>query len=138
MVMMVLLNEACTWTRPMGTDFFSFFLNVFFFPVFAGAFAMSSSLGLSRRLLLIRDGAAARALARAGVGVGPLAANGQSAAVPQPAIRAHFDQPLHVHRELLAQVTLDRPFGLQNLADAVHLVFAQIRDFLVRIHTRAV
>src|SRR5215471_6486863 len=40
MVMMVLLNEACTWTRPMGTDFFSFFLNVFFFPVFAGAFAM--------------------------------------------------------------------------------------------------
>src|SRR5215469_18003769 len=39
-VMMVLLNDACTWTRPTGTDFFSFFLKVFFLPVFAGAFAI--------------------------------------------------------------------------------------------------
>src|SRR5258705_5676752 len=37
MVMMVLLKEACTWTTPTGTDFFSFFLNDFFLPALAGA-----------------------------------------------------------------------------------------------------
>src|SRR5579864_1232 len=40
MVMMVLLNDACTCTRPVGTLRFSFFLKDFFLPVFAGAFAM--------------------------------------------------------------------------------------------------
>src|SRR5580658_11221155 len=40
MVMMVLLKEAWMWTSPDGTTFFSFFLKVFFFPAFAGAFAM--------------------------------------------------------------------------------------------------
>src|SRR5580692_9804743 len=40
MVTIVLLNDACTWTRPIGTERFSFFLNAFFLPVFAGAFAM--------------------------------------------------------------------------------------------------
>src|ERR1043165_1567658 len=34
-VMMVLLNDACTWTRPVGTLRFSFFLKVFFLPAFA-------------------------------------------------------------------------------------------------------
>src|ERR1700730_13323868 len=44
MVMIVLLNDACTWTRPIGTERFSFFLNAFFLVVFAGAFAMCLSL----------------------------------------------------------------------------------------------
>src|SRR6476619_8658189 len=35
MVTMVLLKDACTWTKPTGTFFFSFFLKLFFFPVFA-------------------------------------------------------------------------------------------------------
>src|SRR5580658_7855868 len=39
-VMIVLLKDACTWTRPIGTERFSFFLNAFFLPAFAGAFAM--------------------------------------------------------------------------------------------------
>src|SRR5579862_9053797 len=33
MVIIVLLNDACTCTRPEGTERFSFFLNVFFLPV---------------------------------------------------------------------------------------------------------
>src|SRR5258706_4633584 len=37
-VMMVLLKDACTWTMPTGTDFFSFFLKAFFLPALAGAF----------------------------------------------------------------------------------------------------
>src|SRR3984957_5593717 len=40
MVTIVLLNDACTCTRPMGTLRFSFFLNAFFLVVFAGAFAI--------------------------------------------------------------------------------------------------
>jgi hypothetical protein len=40
MVMMVLLNEACTCTMPAGTFFFYFFLKDFFFPALAAAFAM--------------------------------------------------------------------------------------------------
>src|SRR5271165_5378777 len=34
MVMIVLLNDACTCTRPIGTERFSFFLNAFFLVVF--------------------------------------------------------------------------------------------------------
>src|SRR5258706_14611745 len=39
-VTMVLLNDACTCTRPMGTLFFSFFLKVFFLPALACVFAI--------------------------------------------------------------------------------------------------
>src|SRR5580698_2814045 len=60
MVMMVLLKEAWTCTKPVGTTFFSFFLKAFFLPalpafavvfagVFAAAFAMVKSLGLLLR-----------------------------------------------------------------------------------------
>src|SRR5258707_151843 len=57
MVMMVLLKEACTWTRPTGTFRFSFFLNAFFLPpfgfaaAFAGAFAIYDSLFKSSPML---------------------------------------------------------------------------------------
>ena len=38
-VTMVLLNVACTWQMPLGTDFFSFFLKAFFLAPFAADFA---------------------------------------------------------------------------------------------------
>ena len=48
MVMMVLLKDACTCTRPIGTERFSFFLKAFFFrsspPVFLLAFPPVSPL----------------------------------------------------------------------------------------------
>src|SRR5580658_10343035 len=77
MVMIVLLNDACTCTRPVGTFRFSFFLKAFFFPafdvvfaaVFAAAFAIQLiPLGLRCRFLLVRHSAPARTLARTGVG----------------------------------------------------------------------
>src|SRR6476620_8630408 len=40
-VTIVLLNVACTCMTPTGMCFFSFFLKVFFFVLFACAFAMS-------------------------------------------------------------------------------------------------
>ena len=43
-VTMVLLNDACTWTMPAGTFFFSFFLKDFFLPCFCWCFCHVSSL----------------------------------------------------------------------------------------------
>src|SRR6266849_8947655 len=106
MVTIVLLNVAWICTMPTWTTRFSFFLKVFFLVGFAGAFAIVYvfNLRLRRSLLLIRDGAAPRTLPGARVGVRPLAAHGQAAAMPHPAIRTHLDVPFDVHRNFLAQI----------------------------------
>src|ERR1700676_1879656 len=90
-VTIVLLKDACTWTRPSGTERFSFFLNAFFLPAFAGAFAM---LCLTGRFLLVGYRAAPRTLAGARIGVSALAAHGQAPAMTQAAIGAHLDEAL--------------------------------------------
>jgi hypothetical protein len=48
-----------------------------------------------------------RALPGAGVGLGPLAAHRQPAAVPQATVRAQVHQALDVQLHLAAQITLD-------------------------------
>jgi hypothetical protein len=48
-LLIVLLKEAWTCTMPECTIFFSFFLNVFFFPALTGAFDMFSSYVLTLR-----------------------------------------------------------------------------------------
>ena len=50
-------------------------------------------------LLLVSDGLLGT-LAGTGVGLGPLAVDGQAAAMTQAAIAADFGQPLDVHRGL--------------------------------------
>src|SRR5215472_5946283 len=132
MVTMVLLKVAWTCTTPTWTTRFSFFLKLFFLPVFAGAFAI---LCLRRCLLLVGHRSAARTLARAGVGMGALAPHRQAAAVPQSAVRAHLDVPLDVHRDLLAEIAFHGAFVFQDLADAVDFVLAQVADFLIEIDT---
>src|SRR3954447_14091303 len=136
MVTMVLLNVACTCTTPVWTTRFSFFLKLFFLPAFAGAFAIR--LRLPRRFLLVRYGAAARSLAGAGVGVGPLSPHRQAAAVAESAIRPHLDVTLDVHRDFFAKVAFDGALLFQDLTDLVDFVLAQIADFLVEIDTRPV
>jgi hypothetical protein len=76
--------------------------------------------------LLLGDGALARALPGARVGLGPLAAHRQAAAVPQAAEAADFHQPLDVHRDLLAEIALDAALLLDHPADLAHIVFGQI------------
>src|SRR5271157_4124126 len=125
MVTMVLLKVAWTCTTR-----FSFFLKLFFLPAFTGALAM---LCLPCRLLLVGNGSAARALARAGVGVRALAPHRQAAPVAQSAIGAHLDVTLDVHRDFLAEIAFHRSFFFQNLADLVDLVFGQVADLLVEI-----
>jgi hypothetical protein len=62
----------------------------------------------------------------------------QTAAVPQSAVGAHLDVTLDVHRDFLAEVAFHGAFLLQNLADAVNFVLAQIADFLVELDTRPI
>ena len=114
MVTIVLLKVAWMCTTPEWTTRFSFFLKLFFLPALTGAFAILTLLCLTRRLLLVRNGAAARTLAGAGVGVRPLPAHRQAAAMPQPAVGAHLDVTLDVHRDFFAQVAFDRAFLFEN------------------------
>ena len=99
--------------------------------VACGATSFSHKLCLCRRFLLICHRAFARSLAGTGIGVGALAANRQAAAMTIAAIRADFDQALDVHRNVFAQIAFDIAFLLNDLADAVDLVFVQVADLLV-------
>src|SRR5215471_17966126 len=56
-------------------------------------------------LLLARDWLG-RSLARASVGMGALTTNWKAAPVPQPSIATEVHQPLDVHGNLTAEVTL--------------------------------
>src|SRR5262245_65318246 len=76
--------------------------------------------------LLLSNRALARTLARARVGLRPLAAHGQAAAVPRSAVRADFHQPLDVHRDFLAEVAFHAPLLLDDAADLPHVVLGQI------------
>src|SRR3984885_9193875 len=98
------------------------------------ASAPALPLSLRRRFLLACDCALTRALAGARVGVGALAADGQVAPVAQSTIGLNVNQPLDVHRDIFAQITFDLAFVLNHLADTVYLVFAQILNFLERVH----
>src|SRR5579883_1245656 len=133
MVTIVLLNVAWMCTTPLWTTRFSFFLKLFFLPALAGAFAMRQPLRLTGSLLLVCDRAAARTLAGTGVGVRPLAAHGERAAVAQTAIRPHFDVALDVERDLLAEIAFHGAFLFEDLADAVDLVFCQVANFLIEV-----
>src|SRR6266540_4719925 len=78
------------------SSFFVWRLVTGYWPLVTGHWLLHS--------LLLRDGALARALARARVGLGALSAHGQVAAVPHAAPAADLHQPLDVHRDFLAQV----------------------------------
>src|SRR5215471_8144602 len=65
-----------------------------------------------------------------------LAPDRQVAAMPEPAIRADFDQPLDVHGGIFAQIAFHVAFVLDDLADAVHLFFVQVLDLLHGLNFR--
>jgi len=52
---------------------------------------------------------------------------------PQSAVGADLDKALDVHRDFLAEIAFHRALFFQNLADAIHVVFAEIADLLVEI-----
>src|SRR3954467_13586277 len=67
-----------------------------------------------------------------------LSADWQVAAVAESAIGADFDEPLDAHLDFLAQIAFHQSFALDDLADAVDLVLAQVLDLLHRVHIRLV
>ena len=73
------------------------------------------------------------ALAGPGVGLGPLAPDGQFLLVPEAPVAADVDQPLDVHGDFLAEVALDLLPFLDDLADLVDLVLGQGLDLLVLV-----
>src|SRR5271168_2483814 len=83
---------------------------------------------LADDLLLGCDGTAARTLAGTGVGVRPLAAHRQVAAVADSAVGLNFDQPADVHLDLLAEIAFHAAFLLDGLAETVDFIFGQVAD----------
>src|SRR5262245_36726677 len=128
-VMIVLLNDACTCATPSAT-FLRTFLLTRRAAVLTGGLAICSvprMLGGSG--LLQRGGALLRALARARVGAGALAAHRQAAAMAHAAIGAQVHQALDVDRDLAAQVALDRQ-ARDLLADLLELLVGEVLDLL--------
>src|SRR3972149_7724206 len=124
MVTVVLLNVAWTCATPARSVRFSFFLKVLrltFFSSLGSFFAIRSLPRLLHRSL-------ARALAGPGVGMGPLAADRKPAGMPKPPIAADIHQPLDVHRDLLAQISLDAAPGIDDLAALADLLLGQVLD----------
>src|SRR5512146_3564783 len=93
---------------------------------------------LGARLLLVGDGALARSFAGTRVGVRALSANRQAAAMTEAAVRADFDQPLDVHRNVFAKIAFDAALVFNHLADAVNLFFTEVLAGLERVNVRGV
>src|SRR3954447_1081124 len=85
------------------------------------------------RLLLAGDLHALRPLARARVGLGVLAADGEAAAVAQPAVAADLHQALDVLRTLAAQVALDDVVAVDQVAELGDLVVGEVAHLAVRL-----
>jgi hypothetical protein len=88
---------------------------------------VSSSPQLARRLADAADGAL-RALAAAGVGVGALAADGQTEAVPDALVGADLDLALDVVGHLAPEVTLDAVLVLDVDAQTLDLLVGEVAD----------
>src|SRR5205085_10083268 len=85
---------------------------------------------LLRCLLAAPDGLL-RPLARAGVGLRPLAVDRQVAPVAQPAVGADLRQALDRLRALAAQVALDLEVLVDVLAELRHLFLGQVAHLRV-------
>ena len=80
--------------------------------------------------LLCRHCALTRSLTGSRVGVRPLPAHGKIAPVAQPAVALDFDQAADVHLDLLAEIPLDAPLGLDRLTQPVNLFLGQVLNLL--------
>src|SRR4029077_8482433 len=88
---------------------------------------------LALNLLLAGNGATARPLPRARIGVRALPTNGKIAAVTNPAIRLNFNQAADVHLDLFAEIALHAAFLLDDVADAVDFVLGQVANLFREI-----
>src|SRR6266581_3329432 len=92
-------------------------------------------LRFGRRLPLHRNGAAARTFACTGVRMGTLAANRQTASMPQTSVRSDFHQPLDIEGNFLSEIAFDAVLFFDDFADLVGFVVVQITNLRVHIDT---
>jgi len=93
--------------------------------------------GLGVRVALHADGLA-RAFARASIGLGALAADGQTAHVADAAIALDTLQALEVHADFAAQVAFDHVLAfLDGMDDLRELLLGQISGADGRVNVRA-
>src|ERR1700731_837788 len=85
----------------------------------------------TRQLFLLAGDRLGRALARAGVGMGALAAHRQPAAMAQAAIAAEVHQTLDVHADFATKIALDQIVAVDHFADLQHFLVAQLADATV-------
>jgi len=85
----------------------------------------------TRLLLLARD-RLGRTLAGASVGVGALAADGESTTVAQATIVAQIHKPLDVHRDVAAEVTFHDVVAVDGLANLDDFGVGQLIDAALR------
>src|SRR5947207_12140942 len=108
---------------------------MFFFSRRRGffAFAFATQLSLARAstllaplgllaLLALDPDRLLGALARAGVGVGPLTADGQAATVPDPLVRGDLDLALDVLGDVAAEVAFHLVVAVDPVTDADHFL----------------
>src|SRR5258705_9898392 len=139
---------------PLGTFFFSFLRKTFFFPpAFAitfqwsisgqqtrfghprGASQPNNGLFLARGLFL-SDGCAPRTLSRSSIGMSALPTHRKCSAMSQTAITTDVHQPLNVHLTPFTQIALDLTLGLENGTNPAQLIFIQVFNSGIEIHSR--
>src|SRR5438552_659689 len=134
MVMMVLLKVEWMCTTPSATVRFTFLRRAGAASAAAGfsaagaasfCFAIRNPLSFRGRRLLARDGAP-RPLARARVGVRPLAPHGQVPPVAEPAVGAEIDQALDARRHVATEVALDLVAGVDRAPKTRRLLVGQV------------
>src|SRR6185295_17534287 len=86
----------------------------------------------NRKLLLLAGDRLGRALARARIGVGALAAHRQTAAMTQAAIAAEVHQTLDVDAGLAAKIAFDEIVAVDHFADLQDFLVAQLADATIR------
>jgi hypothetical protein len=125
MVMMVLLNEACTCATPSET-FLRTFLRTRCAALLAGdlAILIFQSLFLQCRCTL------ARTLASAGIGTRTLTTHWQTTAMAETTVATDVHQTLDVHRGFTAQVTFNGEL-LDLLANFFQIAIVRSLIFLL-------
>jgi hypothetical protein len=100
-----------------------------------GASQPNNGLFLARGLLL-SDGRAPRTLSRSSIGMSSLPTYGECSAMSQTAITTDVHQPLDVHLNPFPQIALDLTLGLENGTNSAQLIFIQVFNSGIEIHSR--
>jgi hypothetical protein len=93
---------------------------------------MGGILSFGRSLFLAGDGLA-RAFTRSGVRAGPLTAHRKPSTMANAPVASDVHEPLDVHADVRAKVTLDGEFGVDDFPDPVEFVLGKVLYFFIDV-----